>query len=274
MEFEKWLEWFPSVAELAALHERCTRKHPPLEGFSDPQQLINFLYSSEPADFKRQDEILYLLISESLSSEDNTILNMYLFILLYSFLEKSLSYWLKQFKKFQTRNEIRNQVSAESLWNEIWIAFHRALKDFNLNERHDKIGIYFQGKVKDHLEKYYRKKTKEWQTELPYNEEFQGDQKPTIPTKNKRQQTRKKGETFSEEEIMAMEPIFQNLIADKLIDSDDMMLIIENKLRKKSVSKIAQELNKSPIALKKRIWRIRKILIPVLHEIVSKMSPF
>ncbi|MEW6557191.1 MAG: hypothetical protein AB1349_07545 [Elusimicrobiota bacterium] len=250
MEIKKWLEQFPSSEELANLYQSWREKYPPLKSFSLPKQLIEFLHSREPANFKAQDEILCSLISECQLSKEPSILVMYLFILLYPFFEIPFYYWKKQVWKYQ--------IPDEEIWNEIWIAFYEILNEIDLEKRKEKIGLFFQSKVGNHLKRIYRNVVREAESTIIYQDEL----KPFeiyLPQK-------KKKEEFSKEEILEMELILDQLVSKRIIDSIDKYIIAATKLWRMPLKEVARKLNLSYDAAQRKGVRAKIKIAKALRK--------
>lgn len=227
---------YPSSSEFAKLYENWRNKHTFLRSFNFPHELIDFLSTRDPENFKTQDEILYTLIQECKAPVGK--MTMYLFILICPFMEIVFHYWRKRMFPYN--------IQQEEIWNEIWLAFSKTLENYDMN-RHEKVGLYFQGKVRNELEKWYRKIVRENISEVEFND--------AIDTNNQPATRNEDNSKLTDEDIDEMVSLLDLLALKEIIDQQEKYLIVETKLRKRPLDVVAKELFMTYTAANTKRWR-------------------
>ena len=253
MEPKKWLEILSSK-ELADFYQEWLKNCPHLERFPFPQKLIEYFYSKEITDYESKDKILHFLISKSKSNEESSVLDVYLFnLLLYPFVRISLNRWEKYL--------LNCGFESIEIWDEIWVAFRTTINEFDLDKRKEKIGLFFQGKISNHLRGTYRKNIRYIKSKVSFEE-------TTVPKEEL--PTPQVDEYFEPEELIELERFLEELIEKKVIDSVEKYLIVESRVKKRPFKQVAVEVSQSYLrAYRKRgdaEFKVARILRKIIAE--------
>lgn len=252
MELKKWMEWlehFPSQ-ELANLYQKWLSEKSPLKEFLSPKELVLFLHTRKESVYAIQDKILHSLVSEFQETKQPSLLSIYLFIILFPFVEHVYAYWRKRI--------LQNERENDEMRHDTYVAFCNALQEIDIKRIQTRIGLYFQHRVKTELEKLYRHIINRRKYEINLVEELYS---PYLLESYRKSEY----DIYSGNVMEGFSMILGNFVRKKYIDSQDKHLIIETRLRKKPLAVVARRLHMAYFAAAKKRRRAEEKVIALLE---------